>query len=58
MSAGDQLKEEGNKAFVAGKYGEAVNYYTKAIEQDGDNAIYYSNRANAYLEAGYYPECI
>lgn len=36
---------------------EAINNYTLAIEIQ-PNHIYYSNRANAYLELNQYEECI
>ena len=48
----DAYKETGNKAFAAKNYDEAVKQYTQAIELAGDkpNHVYFSNRANAYLE--------
>ena len=48
------LKEEGNKAFKAGRYEEAVKRYTEAAQHNPTNAVYYSNRAMAYLKLGRY----
>ena len=53
----DALKEAGNKAFMAKNFKEAINNYTLAIEIQ-PNHIYYSNRANAYLELNQFDECI
>ena len=44
----DQLKTHGNQKMVSGQYQEAVNYYSKAIELDSSNAIYFANRAAAH----------
>eukprot|EP00753_Platysulcus_tardus_P001127 PLAT11082.1.p1 GENE.PLAT11082.1~~PLAT11082.1.p1 ORF type:complete len:428 (+),score=237.79 PLAT11082.1:31-1314(+) len=48
----DEFKAEGNEAFKAGRYEEAVELYTSAIERDGENATYYCNRAGAYSGLG------
>jgi tetratricopeptide (TPR) repeat protein len=34
----------GNKAYLAKKYEEAIEFYSKAIEADPLNPIFYSNR--------------
>ncbi|KAJ3556321.1 hypothetical protein NM688_g2091 [Phlebia brevispora] len=39
-----QLKEEGNKCFVAKDYPSAHGKYTKAIDLDDTNAVLYANR--------------
>lgn len=44
----EKLKAEGNKHVAAKAFNEAVEAYTKAIELDPTNAIYFSNRAAAY----------
>ena len=49
------LKDAGNKAFMTKDFDEAVKQYSAAIEmangnQECPNHVYYSNRANAYLE--------
>lgn len=41
----DALKEEGNKLFNANKFAAAREAYTKAIDLDPKNPVYYSNRA-------------
>ncbi len=40
----ETFKSQGNEAFKNGKWEEAVAEYTKAIELDPDDKIYYSNR--------------
>ncbi|KAK7204487.1 hypothetical protein BZA70DRAFT_290449 [Myxozyma melibiosi] len=44
----EALKAEGNKFVASRDYEKAIDAYTKAIELDGTNKIYYSNRAAAY----------
>ena len=39
------LKDEGNKAIANREWGKAVELYTKAIELDGAQCVFYSNRA-------------
>jgi len=39
---------EGNEFFKRQNYTEAVKKYTQAIELDGTNHVYYSNRSAAY----------
>ncbi|KAJ2963028.1 hypothetical protein NQZ79_g2012 [Umbelopsis isabellina] len=48
--AANSEKELGNKAFQAKHYEKAVDHYTKAIELDDKSAVYYINRAMAYLK--------
>ena len=45
---------------MAGKFDEAIEFYTQAIEMSGNVAkvVYFSNRANAYLEKGMHQNCI
>lgn len=43
------MKAQGNQALQAKKFAEAVGFYTKAINIDGANVVYYSNRSAAYL---------
>lgn len=38
------FKTEGNEHMKVERFQEAVNAYSKAIEIDNTNAIYYSNR--------------
>lgn len=45
----DEIKSKGNELMGQGKYKEAIQYYTKAIEVDPKNYICYANRAAAHL---------
>ena len=47
-----QFKAQGNKALQAGNVSQAIEFYSKAIDADGANAVYYSNRSAAYLKQG------
>lgn len=44
----DALKAEGNKAFAAKNFEEAVQKFTQAIEIEPNNHVLYSNRSGAY----------
>ncbi|CAD8163405.1 unnamed protein product [Paramecium octaurelia] len=44
----NQLKEEGNKAFLNSEYDKAIALYTKAIQIE-ENPIYFNNRSQAYF---------
>mmetsp|Transcript_6163 Transcript_6163/g.11020 ORF Transcript_6163/g.11020 Transcript_6163/m.11020 type:complete len:587 (+) Transcript_6163:63-1823(+) len=48
----EQFKAAGNKALQSGDFTEAIENYTKAIDADGTNHVYYSNRSAAYLKKG------
>jgi Asp-tRNA(Asn)/Glu-tRNA(Gln) amidotransferase A subunit family amidase len=52
--AAEVAKEEGNAAFKAGRYDEAVKRYSEAIQYKPHAAVYFSNRAMAYLKLGIY----
>jgi serine/threonine-protein phosphatase 5 len=41
----EKLKEEGNKKFAEFRFAAARDFYTKAVEKDPHNPVYYSNRA-------------
>lgn len=45
-----EYKNAGNKLCSLNRYEEAINYYNKAIAQNSEVAIYYSNRALCYLK--------
>lgn len=57
-----KCKEEGNEAFKAGKWNEAVKLYTKAINltaaETNELAIYLKNRAAAYLKLNRHEEAL
>ncbi|KAL9000238.1 MAG: hypothetical protein Q9169_001140 [Polycauliona sp. 2 TL-2023] len=44
----DALKAEGNKAFAAKNFDEAIDKFSKAIEIEPENHVLYSNRSGAY----------
>ncbi|GBF88460.1 hypothetical protein Rsub_01173 [Raphidocelis subcapitata] len=47
----EKAKARGNELFKKGDYIEAVKAYSEALRHVGDNPVYYSNRAMAYLRA-------
>ena len=51
-SAADALKQKGNALMSAKKYDEAIAEYTKAIDLDGTNPVFLSNRAAAHASKG------
>lgn len=52
MSTAEEFKAAGNAALKAGKISDAISNYTKAINVDGANHVYFSNRSAAYLKQG------
>ncbi|XP_027344441.1 uncharacterized protein LOC113856680 [Abrus precatorius] len=50
----EMAKEKGNQAYKDKQWQKAIGFYTEAIKLCSDNATYYSNRAQAYLELGSY----
>ncbi|KAG2186118.1 hypothetical protein INT43_002556 [Umbelopsis isabellina] len=50
VAAANSEKELGNRAFQARNYEKAIYHYTKAIELNDKLAVYYINRAMAYLK--------
>jgi len=48
----ERLKAEGNEFMRVERYDAAIDCYTRAIQLDRRNAVYYSNRAAAYGKAG------
>uniref|UniRef100_A0A8C6L238 Small glutamine-rich tetratricopeptide repeat-containing protein beta n=1 Tax=Nothobranchius furzeri TaxID=105023 RepID=A0A8C6L238_NOTFU len=52
----EQLKNEGNNHMKEENYRCAVECYTKAIDLDLRNAVYYCNRAAAHSKLGSYTE--
>lgn len=50
----NELKVQGNELMNSGKIKEGLENYTKAIELDSSNAIYYCNRAAAYSKLEMY----
>lgn len=54
----EKLKIEGNNELKAQNYQKAHELYTKCIELDEANAIYYSNRAAARMQLSLYMESV
>eukprot|EP00522_Entomoneis_paludosa_P015465 CAMPEP_0172443494 /NCGR_PEP_ID=MMETSP1065-20121228/3741_1 /TAXON_ID=265537 /ORGANISM="Amphiprora paludosa, Strain CCMP125" /LENGTH=582 /DNA_ID=CAMNT_0013193751 /DNA_START=60 /DNA_END=1808 /DNA_ORIENTATION=- len=52
MSTAEEFKAKGNAALQAGNTSEAIEFYSKAINADGSNHVYFSNRSAAYLKMG------
>ncbi|GEQ72314.1 hypothetical protein JCM33374_g6001 [Metschnikowia sp. JCM 33374] len=52
------LKDQGNAFLKEQKYQEAIDAYTKAIELDGSNPIFYSNRAQVHIKMESYGSAI
>ncbi|KAL4617599.1 small glutamine-rich tetratricopeptide repeat-containing protein beta isoform X1 [Arapaima gigas] len=52
----EQLKNEGNNHMKEENYTSALECYTKAIDLDLRNAVYYCNRAAAHSKLGNYSE--
>ncbi|KAI3654446.1 hypothetical protein MP228_001165 [Amoeboaphelidium protococcarum] len=55
-------KDDGNAAFKAGKYADAIRLYSEALQIDPEcaavNCQFYSNRATAYFKLGQYEKSI
>lgn len=51
MTNAEEHKAAGNEHFKCGRYDEAVASFTLAIEADGTNHVYYSNRSAAHAAA-------
>jgi serine/threonine-protein phosphatase 5 len=49
-AAAVQFKTEANEFFRLQKYSFAADLYSKAIELDPDNAVYYANRSISHLK--------
>lgn len=47
-AAAEKHKQEGNAHMTSKQYDEAIDAYTRAIERDPSNPIYFSNRAAAH----------
>ena len=43
------LKNQGNKAVADHDWEKAIEFYTKAIELNGEDPIYWSNRAHVRI---------
>ncbi|KAG8234863.1 hypothetical protein J437_LFUL013150 [Ladona fulva] len=54
----ENLKQVGNSLMKENKFKEAITNYTRAIEIDPNNAVYYCNRAAANIKLGVYGAAI
>ena len=54
----EKLKAQGNAFMSSKNYDGAIDAYTQAIAFDGENAVYYSNRAAAYSSQGKHASAI
>jgi len=52
MTTAEEYKAKGNAALQSKKFSDAIENYTAAINVDGSNHVYYSNRSAAYLSQG------
>lgn len=46
----EALKQAGNAAFKAGKFEEAIEQYSLALDANPANCVLYSNRAQALIK--------
>ena len=53
-----EFKNKGNEAFKAQRYEEAIQFFTKAIEQNPNDHVFFSNRSGSYLNNGQYDEAL
>jgi len=60
MSSQDalKLKDLGNQAFQAGKFEEAVSFFTQAIEINPQDHVFFSNRSGSYSSLQKYEEAL
>ncbi|XP_076890896.1 serine/threonine-protein phosphatase 5-like isoform X1 [Bidens hawaiensis] len=58
LSLAEQIKQQANEAFKANKFSQAIDLYTKAIELNGGNAVYWANRAFAHAKLEEYGSAI
>ncbi|XP_047335066.1 serine/threonine-protein phosphatase 5-like [Impatiens glandulifera] len=57
-SSAEKLKVLANEAFKVHKFSQAIDLYTQAIELNGDNAVYWANRAFAHTKLEEYGSAI
>lgn len=53
-----EYKNKGNEAFKAQRYQEAIELFTKAIECNPSDHVFYSNRSGSYLNNQQYNEAL
>ncbi|GAA5933582.1 uncharacterized protein JCM15063_001354 [Sporobolomyces koalae] len=57
-AAAEQAKSKGNQLMAQKDYQGAIEAYGQAIEKDGQNAVYWSNRAAAYSQVSNFDSAI
>ncbi|CAN8286790.1 unnamed protein product [Cochlearia groenlandica] len=58
VSRAEEMKNQANEAFKGHKYSHAIDLYTQAIELNGNNAVYWANRAFAHAKLEEYGSAI
>jgi len=58
VKKGDELKNQGNVAYKAKKFDEAIALYDQAIEANPYDMIYHNNKAAVYVEMEQYDKAI
>lgn len=58
MSKFQQLKERGNAFFQRKQYDQALEWYTKAVVEDGSQHAVYTNRSATYFNLKMFPESL
>lgn len=58
MSTATEHKDAGNRALQAGNLDEAIACYTKAIDLEPTNHVFFSNRSAAYAKKGEYQKAL
>ncbi|XP_009142088.1 serine/threonine-protein phosphatase 5 isoform X3 [Brassica rapa] len=58
VSRAEEMKNQANEAFKGHKFSNAIDLYTKAIELNGNNAVYWANRAFAHTKLEEYGSAI
>nr|GEW21679.1 serine/threonine-protein phosphatase 5-like [Tanacetum cinerariifolium] len=54
----ESIKQQANEAFKGNKFNQAIDLYTKAIELNGENAVYWANRAFSHTKLEEYGSAI
>ncbi|XP_042480490.1 serine/threonine-protein phosphatase 5-like isoform X2 [Macadamia integrifolia] len=58
IALAEEIKLQANEAFKAHKYSQSIDLYTKAIEINGQNAVYWANRAFAHTKLEEYGSAV
>lgn len=58
MSEAENYKQLGNAAFKEGKNEEAIQHYSKAIEINPNDQVFYSNRSGCHANLKNYDEAL